>query len=245
MRLIENKKIAYEKQRIEMIEANMREYDPQQYIKKVMQKRCSQANLRPRLDSDMTDALRNIPFNMSTKHLSPVTERASYKSTQGIESISQVSTKPLKKKRPSRHQEIFFQACKKNNVVYVKKNLTRLSKDDFNSRDRDGNSPLYIAVSYGNLEMAKYLIKLGADIHGINQYGILFRLKSIGNTALHKAMLINDWDLIYLLLEKGADITALNDFDQTPTFFANKSLSHKVFIPTLSHMDIYKGKVRI
>jgi ankyrin repeat protein len=54
-------------------------------------------------------------------------------------------------------------------------------------------------------------------------------------------MLINEWDIIYLLLQKGADLLALNEFNQTPTFFANKDLKHKIFIPTISHMEVLSG----
>jgi ankyrin repeat protein len=53
----------------------------------------------------------------------------------------------------------------------VKKNLNRLIKSDYNLKDKNGNTPLYIAVTYGNLEMAKYLIELGADVNMENQYG--------------------------------------------------------------------------
>lgn len=86
------------------------------------------------------------------------------------------------------------------------------------------------------------MIELGSEIEGINEYGIYIRSNVLGNTALHKAMLIGDYDMISLLLRKEADITALNDFYQTPIFFADKSISQKIFIPTISYMNVFKGK---
>ena len=48
-------------------------------------------------------------------------------------------------------------------------------------------------------------------------------------------MMVGNFDLIVLLMRNGADITSLNDFDQTPTFFADKSISEKLFVPTISY----------
>jgi len=151
------------------------------------------------------------------------------------ESIPLAARIPKRKgrKKLNKQQLLLINACRKNNVVYVKKNLIRLLKSDFNWKDEHGNTPLYIAVTYGNLDIAEYLLRLGAEVNGSNQYG---------NTALHKAMLIDDWSIIFLLLQKGADVNALNSYNQAPTFFANKSLKNKIFIPTDSQTAKNNGK---
>ncbi|XP_060075347.1 uncharacterized protein LOC132555028 [Ylistrum balloti] len=43
-----------------------------------------------------------------------------------------------------------------------------------------------------------------------------------GQTALHKACLMGDWSICFLLLEAGSDPNALNDFDETPLLYACK-----------------------
>lgn len=43
-----------------------------------------------------------------------------------------------------------------------------------------------------------------------------------GQTALHKACLMGDWSICFLLLEAGSDPNALNDFDETPVHYACK-----------------------
>ena len=48
-------------------------------------------------------------------------------------------------------------------------------------------------------------------------------------------MMVGNFDLIVLLIRNGADTTSLNDFDQTPTFFADQSISEKLFVPTISY----------
>jgi ankyrin repeat protein len=60
-------------------------------------------------------------------------------------------------------------------------------------------------------------VDLGADFNGKNQFG---------NTALHQAFIKipHERAVINYLLSVGASVTALNDFNQTPLFFATKDL---------------------
>ncbi|KAJ8318223.1 hypothetical protein KUTeg_003314 [Tegillarca granosa] len=43
-----------------------------------------------------------------------------------------------------------------------------------------------------------------------------------GQTPLHKACLVGDWSIVFLLLEAGSDANALNEFDETPLHYACK-----------------------
>ncbi len=64
-----------------------------------------------------------------------------------------------------------------------------------NSHDKNGNTPLIIAVSNGNRLVAKHLIDSNADVNFTSRDGV---------TPLAMAMQINNQDLVSLLLSNGA-----------------------------------------
>ncbi|CAC5366733.1 ZDHHC13_17 [Mytilus coruscus] len=57
-----------------------------------------------------------------------------------------------------------------------------------------------------------------------------------GQTALHKACLIGDYSMCFILLDSGADPNAPNDFDETPLHYACKR-----GVPTVIHLLVQKG----
>lgn len=67
---------------------------------------------------------------------------------------------------------------------------------------REGNStrgtPLIYASGSGNLEFVKILVENGADINYMNEYD---------RTALAEAAMLDNFDIVLYLLEKGADYT--------------------------------------
>ncbi len=117
--------------------------------------------------------------------------------------------------------------------------------NDVNIRNRDGDSPLYLAASKNMEQIGKLLLEKGADIFSTNKdnnsplrlalkeggklQDWLITSKTIvstdgsGNTVLHYAA---DWEYdkaIKTLLEKGADINAKNANGETCLFNAAKS----------------------
>ncbi|KAK0623731.1 ankyrin repeat-containing domain protein [Immersiella caudata] len=70
---------------------------------------------------------------------------------------------------------------------------------------------LALAVTSGNLDQAKLLLRTGADPN----------IKAIGGiTPLHYAAFNRDMDLVALLMEHGASVEAITDKDRSVLFFA-------------------------
>ncbi len=80
---------------------------------------------------------------------------------------------------------------------------------DINARNENGSTPLLLAVSNGNVNIAELLITQGADINARN---------SDGNTPLRLALDSQniDWSIVESLIEKGADINTQNSDGNTP-----------------------------
>jgi ankyrin repeat protein len=57
---------------------------------------------------------------------------------------------------------------------------------DVNTRGKNGNTPLHDAVSFGNLDMVKYLVSRGADVNAKNDLGL---------TPLMQAENTDDWQM--------------------------------------------------
>lgn len=76
-----------------------------------------------------------------------------------------------------------------------------------NKRDRNGNTPLYIAVYNNQLEFVKELITQGANVN-IYNYTITY--------PLHVAVLKGNLDIVKELCENGAIIDIKNKQDNTP-----------------------------
>ena len=115
-----------------------------------------------------------------------------------------------------------------------------------NARNRDGESALFVAVQKNNRAAGELLLSRNADIFAANTQNICPLRLSLeskngseewmlnsstitardgsGNTALHYA---SEWslpnDALNLLIQKGADVNAVNGNGETPVFSAAKA----------------------
>ena len=96
-----------------------------------------------------------------------------------------ITKKQMKKEnRPSNLtilQENLFMAAKKNQITYIQKNYDRFTLADFDVKDNLGNTAIYYATQYMQLNVLRLLIECGADVN--------LRCE-LGNTALHIAMMV-------------------------------------------------------
>jgi len=82
-----------------------------------------------------------------------------------------------------------------------------VNSENINIKDRDGMTPLMVAVSEDKIEIVKLLLKKGANIN----------LQSkIGYTALHFAAQNNKVEIARVLLESGAKVDIQDGYGNTP-----------------------------
>ena len=107
---------------------------------------------------------------------------------------------------PSLHELV-----RQNDVNNLEKCLTELgeSSDALNARDKNGDTPLHIAVSLNAVETIRLLRKFGADLHARNK-----RSASCVVIATHAG----DCELVKELLSLGAFV---NDTDAYGNSLAN------------------------
>lgn len=74
--------------------------------------------------------------------------------------------------------------------------------DSLNCRDKEGRTPLHLAVNKGSIRCAKVLLESGADKDAKN---------NDGRTALHNAAANGDPRMAEMLIEMGADPTIKDD----------------------------------
>ncbi|CAH8500013.1 unnamed protein product [Dicrocoelium dendriticum] len=102
-------------------------------------------------------------------------------------------------------------ACSSGNLGLVEMLCGRLESNEtvsmLNKKNRELETPLHWAVTYGNIQITDYCIKMGADIES--------KTKS-GETCLHKAARCGNLELVMLLLDHGAVLDAEDELAQTP-----------------------------
>ncbi len=76
-----------------------------------------------------------------------------------------------------------------------------------NQRGADGDTPLHIVCSWGDVEAAGVLLDAGA---GVNAPG------DMGRTPLFDAVCSGNTELIALLINAGADFNQPDDYGKTP-----------------------------
>jgi len=77
-----------------------------------------------------------------------------------------------------------------NSLIQLKKSGIDLCACDYDMR-----TPLHIAVNHGHIELVKYLILEGANVHAKDKNG---------DTPLHLAIKNNNYDVVNVLIKTGA-----------------------------------------
>jgi ankyrin repeat protein len=112
----------------------------------------------------------------------------------------------------SNMRNALFYAINAQGDVYEMVSLLISSGINVNQSDREGHSPLTLAVSKGDREVTRILLNSGVNVdHQTNE----------GNSALHYAVSNNRPELIYLLLLRRPDLNLRNKNDQTPMDIAS------------------------
>jgi ankyrin repeat protein len=70
------------------------------------------------------------------------------------------------------------------------------------SRDAQGRTPLFVAASYGNLEVAEALLNAKADPMARDMYG---------HQPMHQAVCADDLEMVDLLMSFGVSVNVLSD----------------------------------
>jgi ankyrin repeat protein len=103
----------------------------------------------------------------------------------------------------------FIKAAKKGDLDQLKA-LLKSDKTLLDTRDTDGSTALHCATWKGHLEVVKFLLKAGADVHAQNSND------HWGTTPLHAAAHANQTAIVQLLIDTGADVNAKDMNGKTP-----------------------------
>jgi ankyrin repeat protein len=109
-------------------------------------------------------------------------------------------------------KEALFKASVLDDVETVKI-LIKQDKIDVNAMDVNSVTALMVASKNGSINVAKTLIKAGANVNAKDK---------AGGTALMYASLWGYVDLVKLLIDAGADVNAKNSFGETALMWASE-----------------------
>src|SRR5207302_564927 len=91
------------------------------------------------------------------------------------------------------------------------KAILKAAPQELHARDAISDTPLHVAASAGNKELAELLIAHGADVNARGAFG---------KTPLHNAAKEKEVALVQLLAHNGAELDALDDMGFSPLFVA-------------------------
>jgi ankyrin repeat protein len=101
-------------------------------------------------------------------------------------------------------------------------------KADINAQTQKGNTPLHLALLFGNIDVAELLLGHGVDVNARN---------NADSTPLHLALCkkMGEFEspcpslkVVCLLLEHGADVEAKDDEGKTAFHFASSNGLHDI-----------------
>lgn len=90
---------------------------------------------------------------------------------------------------------------------------------DIDARDDDGETPLMVAAAFGRTGTAEILLERGAQIEARDNDGNTALLMAACDCA--QATMPDTYEVIGLLLQKGANVNAQNKRDETPLIIAS------------------------
>lgn len=106
------------------------------------------------------------------------------------------------------------------------------NKADPNVRDDGGNTPLFYAVAYHNIQSITSLLGHKANPNIQNH---------VGKTALHSSAKLEGKKSVKLLLENKADPNIPDDYGETPIFYARNPKIFTLFLEHNADID-FKNK---
>ena len=119
-------------------------------------------------------------------------------------------------------QKVFLRAARENNLDLMRRITARGAS--VNTTIRGGLTPLCLAVGFGRLEMAQFLIERGADVN-----------PPVADPPLYLAVLSKNCELVKLLIERGAKTNILLSYKWTLLHFAAKDNSVDIARCLLEH----------
>ncbi|OAD56028.1 Tonsoku-like protein [Eufriesea mexicana] len=164
-----------------------------------MEKVCSD------IDSESESEENNIGANICLEDLSDV--EAELKIKENVRNRKRTKKKSVAIKRNEKGETQLHVACINGNVESVQKLLD--SGHSTNVRDHFGWTPLHEAANHGHMQIAKLLLKYGADV---NDPGSLM---CQGVTPLHDAASCGNISMVRLLIEHGANVKLKTNEDDT------------------------------
>ncbi|CAD8206864.1 unnamed protein product [Paramecium pentaurelia] len=108
-----------------------------------------------------------------------------------------------------------IQAAKMKNLAIAEAAGFHYSKADTELYDQNGNTPLYYSAKYGDEQMTKFLLKIGADVN---------QVCSNGNTPVHMAFLSGNQQIIIEFINRNGNLNILNNDNYTPLAFGTQEL---------------------
>ena len=114
-----------------------------------------------------------------------------------------------------------FLACRFG-LVSLMEDLKNWSNTDWNQRNNEGTTALYLAAEYGHLAVVQMLLNKGAKVNDQSEYG----------TALHAASRAGHNNIVLHLLRNDADLEAKDKTGSTSLFHAAQ-FGHKQAVQLL------------
>ncbi|XP_023232253.1 titin homolog [Centruroides sculpturatus] len=109
-----------------------------------------------------------------------------------------LSQKPFLASNRDRYGKTAVHYCAENSSLSCAYQVLSIEKSLVNAQDNDGYSPLHLAVISGNKVMARFLLRMGADVDAVDNEK---------HTCVHWATVCADVESLEILIDAGAKIS--------------------------------------